>query len=237
MQRVFSSLGQRSKFLWTLKDALDLMVKRPVSRDLGIHAMSADTSFDDLIARVRAGDEAAAAELVREYEPEIRREIHFRLTDPSLRRIVESVDICQSVLASFFARAALGQFDLVEPRQLIRLLLTMAQNKVREWARRQHAERRDRRREQPLDSAGPGAEILAPGPSPSQVVAGAELLEEFRKRLSDEERQIADRRAAGLDWSEISKELGSSPDALRKRLERALNRVARELDLENVDDL
>ena len=71
---------------------------------MGIHAMSSDTSFEELITRVRAGNEEAAAELVREYEPEIRREIHFRLTDPSLRRIVESVDICQSVLANFFAR-------------------------------------------------------------------------------------------------------------------------------------
>jgi RNA polymerase sigma-70 factor (ECF subfamily) len=175
--------------------------------------------------------------LVREYEPEIRREIHFRLTDPSLRRIVESVDICQSVLANFFARAALGQFELKEPQQLVHLLLTMAQNKVREWARRQHAERRDRRRDRPLDGAANGwPELLATDPSPSEIVAGAELLDEFRKRLSDEDRQIADRRAAGCEWAAVAEELGGTPEALRKRLGRALNRVARELGLEDLDE-
>jgi RNA polymerase sigma-70 factor (ECF subfamily) len=228
--------AQIDRFSWTLSSASDLMWSYAVER-VGVHAMSSDTSFDELITRVRAGDEEAAAELVREYEPEIRREIHFRLTDPSLRRIVESVDICQSVLANFFARAALGQFELEEPQQLIRLLMTMAQNKVREWARRQHAERRDRRREQPLDSETHHEELATAGPSPSQIVAGAELLDEFRKRLSDEERQIADRRAAGLEWTEIAKELGGTPEGLRKRLGRALNRVAGELGLEDLDDI
>jgi RNA polymerase sigma-70 factor (ECF subfamily) len=198
--------------------------------------MSADTTFDDLIARVRAGDEEAAAELVREYEPEIRREIRFLLTDRSLRRIVESADICQSVLANFFARAALGQFELREPRQLIRLLFTMAQNKVREWARRQYAERRDRHRERPLDGEIHSVKLMAGDPTPSQLAAGAELLDEFRKRLSDEERELADRRAAGFEWTEIARELGGTPDALRKRLGRALNRVAGELGLEDLED-
>jgi DNA-directed RNA polymerase specialized sigma24 family protein len=67
-------------------------------------------------------------------------------------------------------------------------------------------------------------------------VAGAELLDEFRKRLSDEERQIADRRAEGLEWAEIAKKLGSTPEALRKRLGRAVNRVARELGLEDLEE-
>jgi hypothetical protein len=39
----------------------------------------------ELVQRIRTGDAAAAAELVRRYEPEIRRAIHFRLRDPRLR--------------------------------------------------------------------------------------------------------------------------------------------------------
>ncbi|MBI3466204.1 MAG: hypothetical protein HY000_24585 [Planctomycetes bacterium] len=59
--------------------------------------MSGAHSFREMIRRVRAGDEDAATELVRQYEPEIRREVRMRLTDPRLRRGIESVDICQSV--------------------------------------------------------------------------------------------------------------------------------------------
>jgi len=63
----------------------------------------------DLIARVRAGDQAAAAELVRDYEPHVRRAVRIQLRDPRLRSVFDSADICQSVMASFFARLALGQ--------------------------------------------------------------------------------------------------------------------------------
>ena len=55
--------------------------------------------FADLLARVRAGD-PAATELVRRYEPAVR----ANLVDPNLRRHFDSLDICQSVLGSFFVR-------------------------------------------------------------------------------------------------------------------------------------
>lgn len=194
--------------------------------------MSGADSFQDLIRRVRAGDEQAATELVRQYEPEIRREVRLRLTDPGLRRVIDSVDICQSVLGNFFARAALGQFDLGEPRQLLSLLVKMARNRLTDWARKQNAERRDQCRELPLNGfALRGHEPCAGDPSPSQVVAGKELLEQVRVRMSDEERSIAERRVAGSDWAEIAAELGGTPDGLRKRLARAFDRVATELGL------
>ena len=66
-----------------------------------------------------------------------------RLTDPRLRRVLDSMDVCQSVLASFFVRAAAGQYDLDDPSQLIALLVRMAQNKLAGQARFHHRERRD----------------------------------------------------------------------------------------------
>ena len=47
-----------------------------------------------------------------------------------LRRVLDSVDVCQSVLANFFVRVAAGQFDLDQPEQLLRLLATMARNRI-----------------------------------------------------------------------------------------------------------
>src|SRR5207247_5024880 len=93
-------------------------------------AMSDDNLFQNLIGRVRAGDQDAATELVRSYEPAIRRAVRFRLKDTRLRQHLDSMDICQSVLASFFVRAALGQFELEESEQLLKLLTTMVRNKV-----------------------------------------------------------------------------------------------------------
>ncbi len=81
-------------------------------------------SFTDLLARVRAGNEQAANDLVRIYEPQIRRIIRIRLTTRSLRRQMDSTDICQSVMGDFFVRVAMGQFNLERPAQLVRLLAT-----------------------------------------------------------------------------------------------------------------
>ena len=85
-----------------------------------------DPGFAEFIRRVRSGDERAAAELVERYGPAIRRAVRVRLRDPRLQRLIESVDICQSVFASFFVRTALGQYDLESPDQLLKLLATIA---------------------------------------------------------------------------------------------------------------
>ena len=45
--------------------------------------MAADPDFADLLRRVRAGDAQAAARLVKQFEPEIRRYVRVRLTDPA----------------------------------------------------------------------------------------------------------------------------------------------------------
>jgi RNA polymerase sigma-70 factor (ECF subfamily) len=182
------------------------------------------------MAQVRAGDEQAAAELVRLYEPAIRRAVRVRLLDTRLQRVLDSMDVCQSVLASFFLRAAGGQFELDRPEQLLKLLATMARNKVISEARRQQAECRDVRR---LDPAGlDEMKMLAPAATPSEQVTMQDLLQQVRRRLSDEERQLVDQRALGRDWPEIAAELGGNAEGLRKRLTRALDRVAQELGLE-----
>ncbi len=193
--------------------------------------MSDNESFRDLIRRVRARDEQAAAELVRLYEPSIRVAVRVRLKDPSLRRLLDSVDICQSVLGIFFVRAASGQFELDTPEQLLKLLTTMARNKLTNYALQQRAACRDQRRVQ--KGGTEEADLIAPGPSASQVVAGQELLQEFRNRLSEEERRLADFRALGRSWAEIAAEVGGNSDQLRMRLARAIDRVTHELKLED----
>src|SRR5262249_44299576 len=156
------------------------------------------------------------------YEPEIRRAVRYRLTDERLGHLLDSMDICQSVLKSFFVRAAAGQYELKFPQQLLALLATMARNKLASQARKQQAQRRDHRR---VTSAGADEEGLAdPGASPSRVVAARDLLDEVRLRLTSEERQIMDLRNQGHDWAAIAAQLGGGADALRVKLSRALDR-------------
>jgi RNA polymerase sigma-70 factor (ECF subfamily) len=194
--------------------------------------MSDPAPFADFLRRVRAGDAGAAADLVRQYEPVIRCEARLRMTDPRLGRLFDSLDICQSVLASFFVRAAAGQFDLDQPKDLVRLLVRMAHNKVVSQARRHRARAADQARADVSDLDRVGAD----GPTPSQVAAGRDLLAEVRRRLTAEERQIADLRGQGRAWPEVAAELGGTPEARRKQLARALDRVARELGIDEDSD-
>lgn len=193
--------------------------------------MSDATPIHDLIRRIREGDGAAAAELVQSYEPAIRRVVRLRLNDSRLRRTFDSMDICQSVLGSFFVRAALGQYELTTADQLLKLLVQMARHKVIDQVRKQRAGQRDQRRV--IDDSEAAAMLAAIQPTASAYVAGKELLELVRSRLSPEERELADLRAAGREWNEIAAERAESAEALRKRLSRALDRVSQELGLDS----
>jgi RNA polymerase sigma-70 factor (ECF subfamily) len=194
--------------------------------------MPEPSAFVELIGRVRAGDEQAATELVRQYEPLIRREVRLQLEDQRLRRVFDSMDVCQSVLASFFVRAAVGQYDLQDPTQLMRLLVKMTRNKVAAAARHQHRQRRDNRR---MAGDNELAGVAAADSTPSEQVAVREVLERFRAGLSDEEKELADLRAAGASWEEIAAQLGGTAPARRMQLARAVERVAQALGLDDAD--
>jgi RNA polymerase sigma factor (sigma-70 family) len=188
--------------------------------------------FAGFMDRIRRGDAAAAEELVRRYEPLIRREVRFQLRDRRLSRVFDSMDVCQSVMASFFIRAAAGQYDLRNRAQLVSLLVEMAQHKLASAARRQYRQCRDVRRLSRIagDAAGRAA---AEGPDPGDIVADEELLQRFRQCLSAEERQLADWRSNGVSWAEIADRLGGTSGSRRLQLFRAIDRATRELGLED----
>jgi RNA polymerase sigma-70 factor (ECF subfamily) len=192
--------------------------------------MSDENVFTDLIRRLRAGDANAAEELVREYEPAIRLEVRFRLRDRRLRRAFDSLDVCQSVLASFFVRAAAGGYDLEQPDQLRKLLVGMARKKLLFQVRKQRAQCRDVRRLEPIARADGAA--VADDPGPSQRCEAEDLFRSFQQRLTLEERQLAELRAQGREWPDIAAAVGGTPGGRRKQLTRAIDRVARELGLD-----
>jgi RNA polymerase sigma-70 factor (ECF subfamily) len=195
--------------------------------------MSNDKVFDDLIRRLRAGDAGAAEELVRDYEPVIRLEVRCRLRDRRLRRAFDSMDVCQSVLASFLVRAAAGQYDLEHPNQLRKLLVGMAHKKLLVQVRRERAQRRDVRRLEPI--ARDDAAAVAADLGPSQQCEVQDLLQNIQQRLTPEERRLAELRVQGEQWPDIAAQVGGTPRARRMQLSRALDRAARELGLDKLE--
>lgn len=196
--------------------------------------MTTPESFAQLVARVRRGDDQAAEELIRRYERDLRVVARVRLTDPALRRVIDSMDICQSIFANFFVRAAAGQFELETPEQLLKLLSAMVRNKVNDHARHAHRQRRDVRLVVP--TAADELALADTGATPSKIVANQELLKELHKRLSDEERLIVEQRTMGREWSEIADQVGGTSEAVRKRYFRAINRAVKDLGLDDSYD-
>src|SRR5438046_1624402 len=130
--------------------------------------MSEPDAFHDLIQRVRAGDQQAAAELVRRYEPAIRRAVRIRIVDRRLQALFDSMDICQSLLGSFFVRVALGEYEVENAEQLLKLLVRMARNKAADAAKKERAAHRDHRRAECLGTR----DFARVDTSPSEEVAG-----------------------------------------------------------------
>jgi RNA polymerase sigma-70 factor (ECF subfamily) len=187
-------------------------------------------AFADLLQRVRGRDEQAASELFRHYEPIIRLEVRLRLRDRRLRRLFDSSDVCQSALATFFSRAAAGEFALNDPRDLVKLLVVIARRKLALQVRQLLGPTRH----PPQLHDGPPEEwdLPDPRPGPDRLAAGQELLREVTARLGPEERRLAALRADGRTWPDIAAQLGGEPQARRKQLSRALTRVLHELGLE-----
>jgi RNA polymerase sigma-70 factor (ECF subfamily) len=192
--------------------------------------MSQAPAFEELIRRVRDWDQEAAAELVRRYEPAIRRAVRVRLASARLGNLLDSMDICQSVLRSFFVRAASSQYDLETPEQVLKLLTAMARNKLASQARKQHSLRRDNRRASAIGDAA--SRLVAAGDSPSVAMVVLDLQQEVRRRLAPDEWQLLELKNQGHDWAAIAARVGGVAETLRKKLARAIDRVVDELGLD-----
>jgi RNA polymerase sigma-70 factor (ECF subfamily) len=190
------------------------------------HAMADSASPDEfhaLIRRVRQGDQEAASQLVRDYESLVRREVRVRLADRRLWRVLDSMDVCQSVMASFFVRAAMGEYEVDDPRQMVKLLVGMTRNKVASTARRENTQKRDLKRT--IEPDDDPLAIPAQQDTPSQLVANAELLARVRELLPQEDQRIAELRAQGYRWEEVAAQMGGTAQARRVQFARSMQKV------------
>lgn len=196
--------------------------------------MPETTSFQNLIYRVRQRDQDAAGELVDRYEKVIRRVVRIHLRDSRLRQVMDSMDVCQSVLASFFVRTAMGQYELQTPEHLINLLTTITRNKLTNQINRHRAQRRDVRKNVTTETEG--IQLSDRASDPGEQASARDLLEQVRSRLDFQTRYLADQRSLGRTWQDLADELGGTDVALRKKLTRALDRVMVDLGIDEAGD-
>src|SRR5437763_15973355 len=125
-------------------------------------------NLQELLARIKDGDEGAARELLTRYEPKVRLVVRRQLPR-LLRSRFDSLDFLQSVWGSFFHKIRTGPNDLNEEQNLITFLAWAARNKVIDEYRRAGTRKHDMRREEPLAFVSEGEAPLTDGDSPSQL--------------------------------------------------------------------
>lgn len=196
-----------------------------------LRAMSNDTS-QNLLQRVRAGDDAAATELFDRYLSRLIGLAKKRLS-PMLARRVDPEDVVQSAYRSFFAGAQEGRFELSRSGDLWRLLAAITLNKLRTQAKRHTAKKRTVTNEQSLAAnsslMGVSPEQIDREPGPDEAVALAEQLERTMRGLKPIERQMLELRLQSYTIDEIADQVERSERTVRRLLERLKEQLITQL--------
>jgi DNA-directed RNA polymerase specialized sigma24 family protein len=110
--------------------------------------------FQSLIQRARAGDEAAAEDLVRLYGEYVLRVVRRRLSrQPILRRVIDSTDCTQDVWLKLFTDW-IHHRTFPTPEQFVAFLVRAAESSVAGRQRQYlQAAKRDLRRDQAFDTS------------------------------------------------------------------------------------
>jgi RNA polymerase sigma-70 factor (ECF subfamily) len=163
------------------------------------------TEFPQIIARLRAGDPAAAEALYEQYGPFLRAAVRRQL-HPRLRTRFDSLDFVQDVWASFLAAPA-DRYKFDTPQALLAFLNRVAYHKVVEVFRRRFETRKDAvTREEPVEEWEHGPDRLrAPTPTASQFAVAGEEWERLLSRFPPGHRAIIERLREGYTHEDIAR--------------------------------
>ncbi len=189
------------------------------------------SNWEDFVQRLVTGEPSSQVETVDRFTERLLHLIDRRLS-PSLARRLDAEDVVQSVFRSFFRRS--HEFSFRRSGDLWRLLATMAVNKVRKQAARHGAAKRDYRREQSLPAADvtdlDGLQsLLRDTPTPDQLVAFEETVEQLVAELTPLQRSIFQMRLDGDSLTKISSQLQKSQRTVRRNLQSIRARMVERL--------
>jgi RNA polymerase sigma-70 factor (ECF subfamily) len=172
---------------------------------------SATYDSDALIARARAGDQAAWEELFHRCYPKVIRVVRRKLDRP-MRSLYDSTDFVSDVMKSLAAN--LDRLDFPSLGSLIAFLAQAAEQKVIDEYRRRHTLKRDITRERALvapDGTDTKANALASAdPTASQVAQASEVCERLLEGQDELERSVIELKWLGYTNAEIAEQTGWS---------------------------
>lgn len=184
--------------------------------------MTPPESTAQLLERARAGDQAALDILFARYVGPLNRWARGRLPGWA-RSLADTQDLVQDVLLQTFKH--LKTFESHGEGALAAYLRQALLNRLRDEIRRV-------KRRPPQTTLDTRAEDLAP--SPLEAAVGREGIERYERALAalaaDDREAVVARLELGYTYEEIAQMLQKpSPEAARKTVERAIERLVQEL--------
>lgn len=185
-----------------------------------------------LIARARAGDDAAIREILSRFEDEVRMMVRGRLPR-AMRSQFDSMDFTQAVWQSFFEDLKDRSEEFENARHLRGFLNGVARNKVFEQYRRlTRTEKYSLAKEERLyirrGDREVARELASPDPSPSQALQAGDRLARLTAGCSPREVQILTLRHQGMTIEEIAHHVGVNERTVRRTIDAARLRMEAE---------
>jgi RNA polymerase sigma factor (sigma-70 family) len=174
--------------------------------------MAHNQSFDDMMARLRAGDNDAAAQVFNRFANRLI-ELARRRLDPQIRQKLDPEDVLQSVFRSFFVHQAAGQVTGLESwDNLWAWLVVITMRKCGRRIEYFHSASRDVQREIPTplsdDDSSADSGTSSDEPTPSEAAMLTETVEQLMNNLEGRHREILALSLQGYTAVEISTHVG-----------------------------
>jgi len=176
----------------------------------------------ELLDQLCSGDEAAAEQAFRTYEPFLRLVVR-RLLSTRMRAKFDSMDIVQSVWADVLHGFRDGGYHFESSAQLRAFLIKATRNRLIDRVRQQKGMLE---RELPLESVDPEEAATARDPRPSQVVQAEELWEQMLAVCPPAHHELLRLKREGLPLAEIAQRTGLHESSVRRILYDLARRLA-----------
>jgi RNA polymerase sigma factor (sigma-70 family) len=183
----------------------------------------AEGPLKELLQAIRAGRRDSARQFMARYGAPLREGVAVRGVVKRLQGRLDSEDLVQSVLLKAIEEIRAERVEFADEGALQSYLTTLGRNQLRDKLRRINAAKREGRRGQAPGTALES--VRQPGPSPSAVASVKEEVARVEAVADPADLAMLRDRVNGAGWEELARQIGTTPEAVRKRLERVRRRI------------
>jgi RNA polymerase sigma factor (sigma-70 family) len=187
--------------------------------------MSAEP-LDALLDKLTTGDNAAAEQVFRSYEPYLRMVVRRQLS-PGLRAKFDSLDVVQSVWVHVLRGSREAGWRFADVTHLRAFLVQLTRRRFIDRLRRHSHLRGRARRWAEADSAGAP---VADDPQPDDVLAAEDLWRELLQLCPPAHREVLRLKRDGAPTAEVAARTGLHEGSVRRILNALARRLARRRD-------